>query len=146
MSFDHSISFIPTGGVSAKTALNFLVVPDVQSLTSVADNFENGCNQLVDNVCTANPAFNVAKCISSKADVCQYARNGCSQMAEQLAKIPNPIQNNPLLKMFTLLRGPSLDVSLNKKLCTNPNVVTNPGKPGVRKEIFSICLYPVTSN
>ncbi|XP_066919832.1 uncharacterized protein [Clytia hemisphaerica] len=121
-----------SGGVSAKTALNFLVVPDIQSLTSVADNFENGCNQLVDGVCTSNPAFNVAKCISSKADVCQYARNGCSQMAEQLAKIPNPIQNNPLLKMFTLLRGPSLDVSLNKKLCTNPNVVTNGGKPGVR--------------
>ena len=62
----------PLGGLSLKTAFNLGVVPDVQSLTSVADNFENGCAGMVDNLCAMNPATNVLKCISSKADVCQY--------------------------------------------------------------------------
>ena len=51
-----------------------VAVPDVQSLSSVADNFEAGCAQMVDNLCMMNPATNVLKCISSKADVCQYVR------------------------------------------------------------------------
>ena len=47
-----------------------MVVPDVMSLTSVADNFDNACAGLVDTVCK-NPLTNVAKCIHSEADVCK---------------------------------------------------------------------------
>ncbi|XP_066914473.1 uncharacterized protein [Clytia hemisphaerica] len=118
------------GGLSLKTAFNLGVVPDIQALTSVADNFEAGCTGMVDNLCMMNPATTVLKCISSKADVCQYARNGCSEMAAQLAKIPNPIQDNPLKAVFKLFDGPSipnLNLGGALKYCVPKN--TNPTVP-----------------
>lgn len=51
-----------------------MVVPDVVSLTSVADNFNAGCVALVDGVCTLTPALKVAGCLSSKLDVCQHVK------------------------------------------------------------------------
>jgi len=50
-----------------------MVIPDVMSFTSVADNFNNACVGLVDTVCK-NPLTNVAKCIHSEADVCKKVR------------------------------------------------------------------------
>lgn len=64
------LSFSKIGSLSLSTALNVMVVPDVMSFTSVADNFDNACAGLVDTVCK-NPLTNVAKCIHSEADVCK---------------------------------------------------------------------------
>ena len=51
-----------------------MVVPDVISFTSVADNFNAGCVGFVDGLCTLSPAIRVAGCLNKKLDICQHVR------------------------------------------------------------------------
>lgn len=95
------------GSLKFSTNLMALIIPDVKRLTSVSGNFGTACRTMAHLQCKINPIGRAANCFAKSflgVDPCKELEKGCDEMTNQMKRIPDIVQMNPILSTIYFLR------------------------------------------